>query len=144
MKIILGSDHGGFKLKEYVKSHLILKSIDVIDVGCFSEESVDYPDIALELVRHYRDFKDAVIFAFCGTGIGISIALNKFDGIYCALIYNENTAKLAKEHNNANAIAMGGRELDPEVAVKMVDNFLNAKTLNENHERRREKIGRNR
>lgn len=141
MKIIIGSDHGGFKLKEYIKEHLIKKNISVVDVGVFSEESVDYPDIAKLLAEKYKSEKADYIFSFCGTGIGISIALNKQADIYCALIYNDSSAKLAKEHNAVNAVAMGGRELDFETAKKMTDNFLDAEVMNDNHKRRREKIG---
>lgn len=140
MKIVLGSDHGGFALKEYIKEYLI-NTIEIIDIGCFSEESVDYPDIALEAASKFKEINAAYIFAFCGTGIGISIALNKIDKIYCANIYNISSAKLAKEHNGVNAIAMGGRELDFNMAISMVDAFLTTQVLSDNHKRRRAKIG---
>lgn len=141
MKIIIGSDHGGFNLKEVVKKHLIEKGIHVEDVGCFSEESVDYPNVAKDIADKYKETKADYMFAFCGTGIGISIALNKIEGVYCALIYNENSARFAKEHNNANALAMGGREISPENAKIMIDTFLSAKILMEQHARRRNEIG---
>lgn len=141
MKIVIGSDHGGYKLKEAVKKHLIEEGYKIEDVGVFSEESVDYPDIAKDIAKKYKEIKADYMFAFCGTGIGISIALNKIDGVYCAVIYNESSARLAKEHNNVNAIAMGGRELNFDEAIKMADIFLNAKPMGEQHKRRREKIG---
>ena len=142
MKIVLGSDHGGFTLKECVKKYLTSKNtIEIIDIGCLIEESVDYPDIALNAASKLKEINADYIFAFCGTGIGISIALNKIDKIYCANIYNVSSAKLAKEHNAVNAIAMGGRELDFDTAILMVDAFLDAEVLSDNHKRRRAKIG---
>ena len=141
MTIVLGSDHGGFQLKEKVKEHISKNNIDIIDVGTYNEDSVDYPDIAIQLAKTFEEKKCDYIFAFCGTGIGISIALNKIENIYAALIYNKETAILAKEHNNANAIVMGGRQLSIEQSIEMVDAFLNANVLDEQHARRRKKIG---
>ncbi len=141
MTIVLGADHGGFQLKEKVKEHLSKNNIDIIDVGAYNEDSVDYPDIAMQLAKTFEEKKCDYIFAFCGTGIGISIALNKIENIYAALIYNKETAILAKEHNNANAIVMGGRQLSTETAIEMVDAFLAANVLDEQHARRRKKIG---
>ncbi len=142
MTIVLAADHGGFLLKEKIKEHLRNNvDINVIDVGTNSEESVDYPDIALIAAKEFKEKKADYLFSFCGTGIGISIALNKIDGIYCALVYNKETAILAKEHNNANALAMGGRQLSDKEAISMVDAFLAASVLGEQHARRRKEIG---
>ena len=127
MTIVLGSDHGGFQLKEKVKEHISKNNIDIIDVGTYNEDSVDYPDIAIQLAKTFEEKKCDYIFAFCGTGIGISIALNKIENIYAALIYNKETAILAKEHNNANAIVMGGRQLSIEQSIEMVDAFFKRK-----------------
>lgn len=141
MTIVIGADHGGYKLKEAVKKHLINEGYNVEDVGTFTEESVDYPDIARDIAKKYNEIKADYILAFCGTGIGISIALNKLEGIYCAVIYNDSSSRLAKEHNNVNSVAMGGRELNFDDAIRMVDIFLTSKPMEKQHRRRREKIG---
>lgn len=142
MTIILASDHGGFSLKESVKEHLSKdSSITLIDVGAYSEESIDYPLVAKTAAEEFKAKNANYIFSFCGTGIGISIALNKIDGIYCALVYNKETAILAKEHNNANTLSMGGRQLSVETGIEMVDAFLNATVLGDQHARRRKEIG---
>ncbi len=142
MKIVLCADHGGFLLKEYIKKHLSNdKKIEVIDAGTFTDESVDYPDIANDAAKKYKAIHAEYLFSFCGTGVGISIALNKIDGIYCALVYNVESAVLAMEHNGVNALALGGRQLDFDMAKDMIDGFLNAKVLDDSHKRRRAKIG---
>ncbi len=143
MTIILASDHGGFELKEDIKKHLSKSNIKNIDVGTHSSESVDYPDIAVALADKYKEIKvndESYMIAFCGTGIGISIALNKIEGVYAALIYNKETAALAKEHNGVNCIAMGGRELPFEFAAEMLDIFLSSTVFEEQHARRRNEI----
>ena len=101
MKVIVGADHGGFGLKEKVKGYLQIKGFDVIDAGTFSEESVDYPDIAKTAYNKFIENKAELAFLFCGTGIGISISANKMKGFRAALVWDENVARLAKEHNNA-------------------------------------------
>ncbi len=142
MKIVLCADHGGFSLKSFIKNDLEKNTdIEIFDVGTFSEESVDYPNIAKMGFEKFKEVNGDYIFAFCGTGIGISIALNKMEGVYCALVYSKETAILAKEHNNANALAFGGRTLDFNLAKDMVHAFLSAKTLEGNHKRRRAEIG---
>ncbi len=142
MVIVLASDHGGFSLKEKIKEHLSKnRDITLVDVGAYSEESVDYPDVAKMAASEFKAKNANYIFSFCGTGIGISIALNKIDGIYCALVYNKATAILAKEHNNANTLAMGGRQLSVEEGVEMIDAFLDATVLGDQHARRRKEIG---
>jgi len=126
MKIAIASDHAGFELKEAVEAYLTKKGIEVNDLGTHSESSVDYPDYGKklgEVVTHEPyDFGIAI----CGTGIGISIAANKVKGVRAALIYNVETAKLAKNHNNANIIALGGRMTSKEEAFKMIDAFMAA------------------
>ncbi len=124
MKIALASDHGGFELKEKVKAYLYQKGIAVLDLGCDSEESVDYPDYGKacgEAVMR-KDAERGI--AFCGTGIGISIAANKVKGIRCALCTNLFMAEMSRKHNNANMLALGGRVLEPEAALAIVDVWL--------------------
>ncbi|MGE4320610.1 MAG: ribose 5-phosphate isomerase B [Acholeplasmataceae bacterium] len=139
MKIAIASDHAGFELKELVKTHLISEGDEVTDLGTYSLDSVDYPDYGKKLgeavVKDPFDFGIAI----CGTGIGISIAANKVDGVRAALIYDVNTAELAKKHNNANVIAFGGRTTLKEDAFKMVDVFKQT-SFEERHQKRLDKI----
>ncbi len=122
MQIAIAADHGGYKLKEELKKNL--SQINFIDLGTNSEDSVDYPDYGYKLAKYVRD-KKVLGIAICGTGIGISIACNKVKGIRAALIYDENTAMLARMHNNANIICMGGRTTSLDLAIKMITTFLN-------------------
>lgn len=124
MKIALAADHGGFELKEKVKAHLHQKEIEVLDLGCSSEESVDYPNYGKacgEAVMRGDAERGVVI---CGTGIGISIAANKVKGIRCALCTSLFMAEMSRKHNNANMLALGGRVLDPELALAILDVWL--------------------
>ena len=109
MRIAIGSDHGGYELKEKLKVYLKDNHVEVTDYGTNSNDSVDYPKfgekVGHAVVHGMYDFGIVI----CGTGIGISIAANKVKGVRAALIYDEQTARLAKEHNNANVIALGGR-----------------------------------
>jgi ribose 5-phosphate isomerase B len=139
MKIAIASDHAGFELKEAVKNYLNEKNLNVTDLGTHSTASVDYPDYGKKLgeavMNEHYDFGIAI----CGTGIGISIAANKVHGIRAALIYDEQTARLSKEHNNANVIALGGRLISKEKAFKLIDIFMET-TFEERHMRRLNKI----
>ncbi len=136
MRVILGSDHGGFELKEKIKKHLENKEITVIDKGTYSLESVDYPEygklVGKAVVNKEGDFGIVV----CGTGIGISIAANKVEGVRCALCHNTTTARLTREHNDANVLALGGRVLGDILALEMVDIFLNTEFEGGRHTRR--------
>lgn len=139
MKIAMASDHAGFELKEAVKNYLNNQKIEVEDLGTYSLDSVDYPDYGKKLGVAVMSGSYDFGIAICGTGIGISIAANKVHGIRAALIYDETTARLAKEHNNANVIALGGRLLSKEEAYKLVDAFMDA-TFEERHLKRLNKI----
>jgi len=139
MEIVIASDHAGYELKNSLKEYLDNKEINVIDIGVYSEESVDYPDIAEKLAKEVVHGKIMGI-GICGTGIGISIACNKVHGIRAALCHNENDAALAKKHNNANIICFGGRTTDPDRARKMVDVFLSSEFEGGRHQRRVDKI----
>ena len=130
MKICLGSDHRGYKLKEIMKVYLQEKGYEIIDVGTKNFDRVDFPDYCFSLCQKVVN-KDAEIgILFCGTGIGMSIAANKVKGIYCARITNVKEAKLAKEHNDANVIALSGN-ICPFKAKKMVMEFLKEKPLDD-------------
>ncbi len=139
MKIVIAADHGGFKLKEYLKQKL--PDINFKDVGTFSEESVDYPDYiskAASLVSKGKYDKGIVI---CGTGIGASIVANKFKNVRAALVHNSYTAKMSRLHNNANMLVLGGRVLSKRKALKLVKLWLNTPfSEEERHIRRNKKI----
>ena len=123
-KIVLSSDHGGFNLKETVKNFLINKNFEVEDVGCDSLDPVDYPDFAKMLSDKLKNNKNAVGILFCGTGIGISMAANRFKHIRAALCTSVEMASKSRKHNDANVLALGGRILAEDLALDIVDEFL--------------------
>lgn len=136
MKIALAGDHGGFKLKEQIKKYLRLRDIEVIDLGTDSEESVDYPlfgEACAEAVA--RGDADRGIVC-CGTGIGISIAANKVKGVRCALCTDVHMAEMARKHNDANILAIGGRTTSPEDALKITGAWLDTEFEGGRHQRR--------
>jgi ribose 5-phosphate isomerase B len=140
MKIAIASDHGGFELKAVIKEHLEKNGHSVTDLGTNSTESCDYIDFAEKCADNVinSDFDFGIVV--CGTGIGISIAANKVKGIRCALCYSPETARLAKEHNNANMIALGGRTTSDEEALAIVDSCMSAQFEGGRHQRRVDKI----
>ncbi len=140
MKIAIASDHGGFLLKENLKKYLKDKGHEMIDLGTDSEESCDYPDFGHLAANYVIDKKCDFAIVVCGTGIGISISANKVKGIRCALCFTPEMGHLAKEHNNANMIALGGRTTSDETAQKIIDAYLEAEFGGGRHERRVNKI----
>ena len=141
MNITIGSDHGAVALKDEVK--MVLKEyedIKVTDVGSFGTESVDYPDIAEKVCADVTSGKADLGIVLCGTGIGISIAANKVKGIRCALCNDVYSAKKAREHNNANVLAMGGRVLGFGPAGEIVRAFVESSFEGGRHARRVNKI----
>lgn len=140
MKLIIGSDHGGFELKQHIIEFLQAEGHEVVDLGTNSEDSVDYPDYAKAVVQRVIE-EDTLGILLCGTGIGISIAANKQKGIRCANCTNETMASLARRHNDANILALGGRILGVELAKSIVRAFLEASFEGGRHERRVKKIG---
>ena len=117
MIIAIGSDHGGYRLKEEVKKYLEDKNIEFVDFGCESEQSVDYPDIAAKVSNAVQSKKCDQGILICRSGIGMSMVANKFKGIRCALCHNEYTAKYARLHNDANILAMGADDLTTNEAI---------------------------
>ena len=117
MIIAIGSDHGGYRLKEEVKKYLDEKDIEFVDFGCESEQSVDYPDIAAKVSNAVQSKKCDQGILICRSGIGMSMVANKFKGIRCALCHNEYTAKYARLHNDANILAMGADDLTTNEAI---------------------------
>ena len=135
--IAIGSDHGGFELKNEIKKHLEARDFEVKDYGTYSKESVDYPDIAKAVCEPVVAGEAEFGVLVCGTGIGISIAANKVKGIRAAHLSDPYSAAKAKEHNNANIIAFGARIVGSEMAKAIVDAWLDAKYIGSGrHERR--------
>lgn len=133
MKIALGADHGGFALKEIVKKHLEDRGFEVLDKGCYSTESVDYPVYAKAVANSILNKEADCGILICGTGIGISIAANRFKGIRAALCSNTTMAKLTREHNDANILALGARMTGDVLALEIVDEFLKTEFLGGRH-----------
>ncbi len=140
MKIGIGSDHGGYRLKESIKAYLDEKNIAYIDYGVNDEESVDYPDYGEKVARAVVAKEVDRGIVVCGTGIGISIAANKVKGARCALCSNEFEARMARAHNDANLLALGGRVIGEELANAIVEEYLNGEFESGRHERRVNKI----
>ncbi len=140
MKIALGSDHGGYMLKEAVKEHLLSRGYEVEDLGAYSESSVDYPEYGKKVAKYVVEGNAKYGIIICGTGIGISIAANKVKGARAALCHNVWTARLTREHNDANILAMGARVIGEGIALDMVDTFLTTEFEGGRHQNRIDKI----
>ena len=140
IKIGIACDHAGFDYKEKLKNHLLDKNIDIFDFGCFSNESVDYPDFAHKLSESIEKGKNKLGIQFCGTGNGINMSANKHQGIRAALCWNTHIAEQARLHNDANILTMPARHLSWEEVKKIVDTFLITKFEGGRHEKRVEKI----
>lgn len=142
MKIAIASDHGGYELKSYIIKQYANSEHQFIDLGTHNEESCDYPLIADKMADYIVNKKADLGILVCGSGIGISIAANRHKGIRAALLYNEQVAALAKEHNNANVAVFGGRTQSKEEVMKYLDIFLNTEFSNgERHLRRIAQMG---
>lgn len=139
-RIVLGSDHAGFSVKEAIRKFLETEGYAVDDQGTWSEESVDYPDFGKAVGERVVSRQADLGIAVCGTGIGISIAANKVPGVRAAVAHDVMTARLAREHNDANVLTLGGRVVSSEAAIEMVQVFLTAAYLGGRHQRRVEKI----
>ena len=138
MKIAIAADHGGFEMKEALKNYYATKNI--IDLGTNSLDSVDYPDFAKLMAQTILTHKADLGILICGTGVGISIAANRYHGIRAALIYNEEVAALAKQHNNANVLVFGGRTMSVTDVIKYIDIFMQTEYEGGRHQRRLDKI----
>ena len=140
MKIVIGSDHGGFHLKEVLKQHLAERGIEFHDAGTYTEDSCDYPDIALKVCREITEGRAERGILVCGTGIGMSMAANKVKGIRAALCGDVFSATMSREHNDANVICMGERVLGFGLAVSILDAWLDTEFAGGRHARRVNKI----
>ncbi|MFC1766688.1 ribose-5-phosphate isomerase [Planctomycetota bacterium] len=139
-KIALGTDHAGFKLKEAVKAHLTAKGYEVVDFGADSDESSDYPDFVRPAAESVAKGECDLGVVFGGSGNGEAMVANKVKGVRCGLCWNEDSARLTKEHNNANVISMGGRMVSIEQGLHIVDTWLAAEYEGGRHQRRIDKI----
>ena len=140
MKIAMGADHAGYQLKDKIKKHLQQQGIDVRDEGTSSVESVDYPDYARAVAHDVSQGRADLGILVCGSGIGMTIAANKVDGIRAANVRTEYEAQMSREHNNANVLALGARVIGDDDAVGIVDKWLATQFAGGRHERRVEKI----
>lgn len=138
MKIAIAADQGGFELKEELKKHYA--SFNLLDLGTYSKDSVDYPDYAHKMSQTILSKEADLGILICGTGIGISIAANRYKGIRAALLYSQDAARLAKAHNNANVIVFGGRTMKPKDVINRIDTFLQTTYEGGRHQRRLDKL----
>ena len=139
--IAIASDHGGFDLKEEVKKHLEERGLEYKDFGTYDKQSCDYPDFGFQAAQAVGSGECEKGIVICTTGIGISIVANKVKGVRCALCSETTTARLTREHNDANVLAMGGGFVGPLLACEIVDVFLDTKFSEmEKHSRRIAKI----
>jgi len=137
-RLYVGCDHAGFKLKVELVDELKEKGeFDVVDLGCFSEVSCDYPDIAREVAEKVLEVDGAKGILICGTGIGMAMAANRFKGIRAANVYSAHLAEMARLHNNANVLTLGGREIDLDKAVEITEKFLTTDAQSEERHLRR-------
>jgi ribose 5-phosphate isomerase B len=139
-KIAIASDHGGFELKENVITHLLNDSWEIDDLGPSNEDSVDYPDYGIKLAKIIANKKVERGIIICGTGVGMSIVVNRFSGIRGTLCSDIYTAKMCRKHNDSNILIMGGRVIGKGLASEIVDTWLNTVFEGGRHQRRLDKI----
>ena len=139
-RIALGADHAGFQAKENMKIHLQSSGYVVSDEGTSSEESVDYPDFAISVARRVQQGQYDLGMLVCGTGIGMAMAANKIGGVRAAVAHDALTARMSREHNDANVLAMGARVLNGYQIIEVAESFLSAQFAGGRHRRRVEKI----
>ena len=134
--IAIGSDHGGFEYKNLISDHLKQKGIDVIDVGTYTKDSCDYPEIARKVTANIVENNAQKGILICGSGIGMSIVANKTKGIRAALCSETTSARLSRQHNNSNILCMGQRLIGETMALEIVDTWLDTEFLGGRHQHR--------
>ncbi len=134
--ISIGCDHGGFELKNSIIEHLKSRGVEYIDRGCYTADSIDYPEIAVKVANDVKLGKAEKGILVCGTGIGMSIAANKIKGIRAAVCQDHFSVKYTRLHNNTNILCLGGRVIGPGVADELVDLFLDTEFMGGRHQRR--------
>ena len=140
MKIGLACDHAGYEYKELLKEYLYSKGKEVKDFGCYSLESVDYPDFIHPLAKEISNKNEEKGIVICGSGNGVSMVANKYEGVRAALCWNKEIASLSRQHNNANVLSLPARFLTTEEAIEIVNTFLETDFEGGRHERRVNKI----
>ena len=138
MNIVIGSDHRGFKQKEFIKADLTMpgRNISWVDVGCSSEETCDYPIFAQKAVEVLQIGQADIGILLCGTGVGMSIAANRFKGVYAGLAWNEEVARLNKEHDNVNVLVLPSDFISMDQAITIVEAWINGTFLEDRYKRR--------
>ena len=139
-KIAIASDHGGFDLKENIIAFLLKKGLEIDNLGAHSTDSVDYPDYGIKLAQAITDKKFVRGILICGTGVGMSIVVNRFPGIRGTLCSDVYTAKMCREHNDSNILIMGGRVIEVSLAIEILETWLNTEFEGGRHQRRLDKI----
>jgi len=140
MKIALGSDHAGFELKEDLRAFLAERQVEVQDLGAFGEAPVDYPDVAIKVAEKVSRGEVERGLLICGTGIGMSIVANRFAGVRAALCHDPYTARISREHNDANLLALGGRLIGKGLAKEILKVWLETEFQGGRHQKRLDKI----
>lgn len=140
MKLIIGSDHAGYQMKEKVIAHLRQRGVEVEDVGTQSEESVDYTDFGKKVASKVSDASFDRGILICGTGLGMSMVANRFRGVRAALANDLFSAIMSRRHNDSNVLAMGGRLIGDTLALQLVDTWLDTPFEGGRHQRRLEKM----
>lgn len=141
-KLVLGADHAGFQLKEKVAGHLRDKGFEILDVGCFDENSVDYPDISARLAEAVKVIQSTAPeqghygILCCGSGLGVCIAANRFPWIRAIEAHDHNTTTMSRKHNDSNVLCLGGRVIAPELAFELIDTWLSTDFEGGRHQRR--------
>ena len=138
--IALACDHGALELKEAIKAHLDACGLEYRDFGTYTKESCDYPDFAAPAARAVASGECEKGIVCCTIGIGVSIVANKIPGVRCALLHDHMSARLTREHNNANMMALGAAITSPMMAMELIDIFLNTAFQGGRHQRRVDKI----
>lgn len=140
MKIVIGCDHGGLEHKNAIKEHLLSRGFEVLDHGIYENVSVDYPDIAVKVCKSIVSKECELGILVCGTGIGMSLAANKFKGIRAAVCSEHFSAKYTRLHNNSNILCLGGRVIGVGTALELVDLFVDTPFEGGRHQKRIDKI----
>lgn len=140
MKIAVGSDHAGFEYKEAIARRLAAAGHEIVDCGCFSAESVDYPDFAAAVARKVSDAECERGILACGTGIGVAMAAGKCRGVRAATVHDRFTAQMSREHNDANVLCLGARVLEARHAVELAEYWIGVPFAGGRHARRVGKI----
>jgi RpiB/LacA/LacB family sugar-phosphate isomerase len=140
LRVIIGSDHAGFSLKEDVREFLSEASLEVLDVGTYTDESVDYPDFGGKVAEKVSSGEFARGILVCGSGVGMTIVANKFSGVRAVMCLDSQTARMSRKHNDTNVLVLAGRRTDIETAKPIITTWLETEFEGERHSRRLNKV----